>query len=578
MSAPRVRLVLTAGLLAAALAVAALLTGVLGALESGTVDERFRWRDAQPPADVAVIAVDDVTFSELEEAWPLPRSRYGQAVDRLHAAGAREIVLDVQFTEPTEEREDMALYDAIDRAGGAVLATTESDGHGHTNVLGGDENLEAIDARAGASNLPGEREGVLRRFAHDVVALKTLAVVVAERRGHRVDPKRFPEGGAYIDFRGPPGTIPTYSLSALLRGEVDAAALRGRTVVIGAAAPTLQDQHVTASSDAPMSGPEIQANAISTLLRDLPLRDAPTWVAVLATVLLAFIVPLLALRLRPLLAALAAPIVGVGYLALAQVAFEGGTVLPVVAPLFGLALATVATVAASHLLETLARQRMGERNVELRREVADAELEIIERLGHAVESRDEETGDHIERIGDLAHRLGLAAGMDVETAERLRRASAMHDVGKVAIPDSILRKPGRLTDEERAVMQTHTTIGASLLAGSRSPLVQMAEVIALTHHERWDGKGYPAGLSGEDIPLTGRITAICDVFDALVSPRVYKNAWPVEDALAEIERESGHHFDPELAALFLALQRERTASASSSTHASSDRVVESSRT
>ena len=349
--------------------------------------------------------------------------------------------------------------------------------------------------------------------------------------------------------------------------------------MIGAAAPTLHDVHVTAASVKPMSGPEVQANAIWTLLHGLPLRDAPLWLTLLVVAALSLVVPLLALGLRPLLAALAAPVAGAGYLVLVQVAFNAGTVLPVAAPLFGLALAMVATVAASHLLETLARQRMGERNIELRREVADAELEIIERLGRAVESRDEDTGDHIDRIGDLAHTLGLAAGLSVEQAERLRRASAMHDVGKVAIPDSILRKPGRLTDEERAVMQTHTTMGASLLAGSRSPLVQMAEVIALTHHERWNGTGYPAGLAGEAIPLTGRITAICDVFDALISPRVYKQAWTVDDALAEIERERGEHFDPELAALFLALHRDngsRAASASSSTQASSANAVESS--
>lgn len=552
----RSRLVLVAGLLSAVLAVAALLANVFGNLESTTVDQRFRIRGVTPEPQLVVVAVDDITFSDLDEAWPLPRSRYGQAVDRLHEAGAREIVLDVQFTEPTSEREDMALYDAIDRAGGAVMATTESDGRGGTNVLGGDENLRAIGAQAGASNLPGEREGVLRRYAHDVVGLRTLAVVVAERRGLPVDAASFPADGAYIDFAGPPGTVPTYSLSRLLRGEVPAAALRGKTVVIGAGAPTLRDQQVTSAGDAPMSGPEIQANAISTQLRGQPLRDAPVWVGVVATVLLAFLLPLLALRLRPLVAALAGPVLGAVYVGLAQLAFNAGTLVPVVAPLFGLAVATIATVAASHLLETLARQRMVESNVALRREVADAELEIIERLGRAVESRDEETGDHIDRIGDLAFRLGLAAGIDLKTAERLRRASAMHDVGKVAIPDSILRKPGRLTDDERAVMQTHTTIGASLLAGSRSPLVQMAEVIALTHHERWDGKGYPAGLSGEDIPLVGRITAVCDVFDALVSPRVYKNAWTVEDALDEIEKEAGHHFDPELAALFVSLQRE----------------------
>jgi CHASE2 domain-containing sensor protein len=548
----RVRLLLTAGLLAALVAGAAQQTGVLGVLESDSVDKRFERRGPVVPDDVVVVGVDDVTFSEMGVAWPLPRSLYGRAVKRLRAAGAREIVIDVQFTEETEPREDMALYTAIERAGGAVLATSESDGHGNTNVLGGDENLHAIGARAGASNLPEEDGGVIRRFTGSMTRLPTLAAVVAERQGRAVPP--FPAEGAYIDFRGPAGTVPTISFSALLRGDVDPKRLRGKTVVVGASAPTLHDRHATAAGREPMPGPEVQANAIWTLLHGLPLRDAPGWLALLAVAALSFLVPLIGLWVRPLLAALAAPAAGVGYVAFAQIAFERGMVIPVVAPLFGLALATVATVAASHVLETVARQRIAHRNDVLQREVRDAELEIIQRLGHAVESRDEETGDHIDRIGDLAHRLGLAAGLDAEEAERLRRASAMHDVGKIAIPDSILRKPGPLTPEERAVMQTHTTVGAQLLAGSRSPLVQMAEVIARTHHERWDGTGYPAGLSGEAIPLAGRITALCDVFDALTSPRVYKDAWTVDAALEEIARESGHHFDPELTALFLALQ------------------------
>jgi putative two-component system response regulator len=139
--------------------------------------------------------------------------------------------------------------------------------------------------------------------------------------------------------------------------------------------------------------------------------------------------------------------------------------------------------------------------------------------------------------------------MDADEAELLRHASAMHDVGKIAIPDTILRKPGPLTAEEWEVMKRHTTIGGDLLAGSRSPLVQMGEVIARTHHERWDGSGYPAGLAGEDIPLVGRICAVCDVFDALTSPRPYKHAWTVDDALTEIAAQSGRHFDPRLAAL-----------------------------
>jgi putative two-component system response regulator len=129
----------------------------------------------------------------------------------------------------------------------------------------------------------------------------------------------------------------------------------------------------------------------------------------------------------------------------------------------------------------------------------------------------------------------------------------MHDVGKIAIPDFILHKPEPLTASEREVMQRHTEVGGDLLAGSRSPVVQLGEVIARTHHERWDGSGYPAGLAGEAIPLAGRICAICDVYDALVSARPYKTAWAVEDALDEIRALSGSHFDPRLVELFLGL-------------------------
>jgi CHASE2 domain-containing sensor protein len=558
----RLRLLVTAGILAAAVAGAAQAGGVLEAMEASSVDQRFRERGANPPSDVVVIAVDDVTFSDLGRQWPFPRSLFGRAVSRLADAGAREIVLDVQFTEPTVPREDMALFDAIDRAGGAVLATSESDGHGGTNVLGGDENLAQIGAEAGASNLPdGENGGIIRRFTPSIAGLRTLAVVVAERQGRTVRPGDFERGGSYIDFRGPPGSVPTFSFSSLVRGEVDERKLRDKIVVLGASAPTIHDQHATAAAHQLMAGPEVQANAIWTLLHGLPLSSAPAWVGLLAVCALSMVVPLLALRVRAVIAALAAPVLGIGYHELAQVVFESGTVLPVVAPLFGLALATVATVAASHLLETVERQRIADVNDILASEVRsrtqdlrDTELEIIQRLGQAVESRDEETGDHIGRIGSLCRRLALAAGLGVDEAELLERASAMHDVGKIAIPDYILRKPGPLEPEERAVMERHTEIGGELLAGSRSRLVQTAELIARTHHERWDGTGYPAGLAGEEIPLAGRICAICDVFDALVSNRPYKAAWPVEEALEEIRRQAGRQFDPRLTELFLALE------------------------
>jgi CHASE2 domain-containing sensor protein len=563
MGGRRLRVLLTAGLLAALVAGAAYFTGVLGALEDSSIDARYRHREAERPNDVVVVAIDDRSFDELRERWPFKRSTFGRAATALHKAGAREIVYDVQFTEPTRPREDLALYDAIARAGGAVMATSQSDGHGHTLVLGGDANLRAIHAQAAASTFPDDTGGTIRRVPYAMVDLPTIATVVARREGHPLPRSAYEPGGAWIDFRGPPGTIPTVSFSALVQGKVPASLLRGKTVVIGATDPTIHDQHATSAGTELMAGPEVQANAIWTVLHGLPLRSAPPWINLLAVILLPLIVPLLAARVRPVIAALAAPAAGLGYVALAQLAFEHGTVLTVAAPVFGLALSGVATVAFSALVAGEERERALELNDVLEEQVRartqdlrDTELEMIQRLGHAVESRDEETGDHIARIGALSYRLALAAGLSAAEAELIQRASAMHDLGKIAVPDGILRKPGPLTTEERAVIERHTTLGAELLGGSRSPLVQLAEVIALTHHERWDGSGYPAGLAGEAIPLAGRICAVCDVFDALVSDRPYKRAWSVEEAREELRAQSGRHFDPRLVELFLALDAE----------------------
>jgi HD-GYP domain-containing protein (c-di-GMP phosphodiesterase class II) len=560
---PRLRMLLTAGVLAAAVAAAATFTGVLVPIENAALDRLFQKRTAQVPADVAVVAIDDVTFSDLKRQWPFPRSLMGRAVGRLAKAGAREIVIDIQYTEKSTDRQDLALYDAIGNAGGAVLATTETDGRGGTRVLGGEEELATIGAQAAAANLPDEAGGVIRRFGFEVAGLPTLAVTVADRLGQPVRKSAFGDDGALIDYRGGPGTIPTFSFSTLLAGRVDPELLRDRVVVIGATAPTLHDQHATPQGHELMSGPEVQANAIWTALHDFPLAAAPPWLDVLLIILAAASVPLLALRVRGTIAALAAPVLGFAYVAVAQLVFEHGIVLPQAAPISALALSSVATVAVSNLLESVERQRIAEVNDLLEEQVRErtselraTELEIINRLGQAVESRDEETGEHIERIARLCHRLGLAAGLSRDEAELLRRASAMHDVGKIAIPDDILRKPDPLTPEERAVMQRHTDVGGDLLAGSRSPVVQLGEVIARTHHEHWDGSGYPAGLAGEAIPLAGRITAICDVFDALVSERPYKSAWAIEDALDEIRALSGCQFDPQLVQLFVALARD----------------------
>jgi len=185
------------------------------------------------------------------------------------------------------------------------------------------------------------------------------------------------------------------------------------------------------------------------------------------------------------------------------------------------------------------------------RELHDTRLEIIHRLGRAAEYRDNETGLHIIRMSRYSKTLGQLAGMGEGEAELLLHASPMHDIGKIGIPDRILLKPGKLDADEWEIMKTHARIGADLLDGHPAPLLRMARDIALTHHEKWDGSGYPQGLAGEAIPLVGRIVAVADVFDALTSARPYKPAWPLERATAYLAEQRGRHFDPRLVELFL---------------------------
>lgn len=184
------------------------------------------------------------------------------------------------------------------------------------------------------------------------------------------------------------------------------------------------------------------------------------------------------------------------------------------------------------------------------RELRETRLEIIQRLGIAAEYRDNETGLHIVRMSQISFEIGKRAGLSSYESELLLNASPMHDVGKIGIPDKILLKTGSLNDDEWDIMKQHTTIGAKILTGHQSDLLQAAKTIAITHHERWDGSGYPEGLSRQDIPLLGRIVAIADVFDALTSKRPYKDAWPTERAIMVMEEDSGTHFDPMLLRTF----------------------------
>ncbi|MCW5942572.1 MAG: HD domain-containing protein [Fimbriimonadaceae bacterium] len=205
------------------------------------------------------------------------------------------------------------------------------------------------------------------------------------------------------------------------------------------------------------------------------------------------------------------------------------------------------------LYQELERRKAGleERVRERTAELEQAQREILQRLALAAEYRDDDTGAHTRRVGNLAALIALAMGLPKDRAEVLRTAAPLHDLGKIGIPDGILLKPGALTPAERESMRRHAVVGANILSGSSAELLRCAEEIARTHHERWDGLGYPDGLSGDRIPLVGRIVAVADVFDALTHPRPYKSAWEIPDAVREIQDKSGTQFDPAAVNAFL---------------------------
>jgi response regulator RpfG family c-di-GMP phosphodiesterase len=555
---------LLAGAAAGLVAAGASMSGVLAPLENASIDARFGMRHTAPVTDIVIVGIDEDSIREQRpRQWPFRRLRHAQAVDRLRQAGARAIVYDVQFTEASARPgDDLALYDAIGRAGGATLATSISLPDGRTNVLGGDELLAQIRSRAGAADLPNDRGAIVRRYPERAGQLPSIAVVAAARiSGRPLPASAFEDGHARIDFRGGLNAFPTISFGDLLAGRVPRERLRGKIVLVGATAPALQDSHATATSgSAKMAGVEVQAHALWTALHGNPLRDAPPWLAFVSMALLGFAVPLASLRLRPHVTILLAGGLAAAATIAAQVAFSHGVVVTVVGPLLALGLSTLATFIAGYALEARRRRVAAAYGRELELEVAartselrTTQLEVLQRLSQAAEQRDNETGTHLRRMSLLCGRLARATGMPEPKAEEIQQASLLHDIGKIGIPDEILHKPGRLTADERAVMQRHTTIGAELLVGSSSQLLRTAESIARTHHERWDGSGYPAGMAGAEIPLAGRIAAICDVYDALMTERPYKAAWTIDAALAHIEAERGRHFDPGLADCFVAL-------------------------
>ena len=559
-SRPGLRTFALAPVLGAAVGLVMLLTSVGDSLEDQTLDARSRLHADGAQQQIAVVAIDPKTFDPPnDEVWPFRRSRHAKVIDQLRRAGAKTVVYDVQFTEPTKSSEDLALYDAVARKPGTVLAATEVDEAGNTKVLGGAENTDAAKALVGMANLPTDTGGVIRKYYEQIGGVPSLAVqAVRSATGHV--PTRFHDGEAWIDYQGKPQSFPWLSFIDVEQGKFDPAAVRGKIVVVGASAPSLQDRHATPMSSELMAGPEVQANAIWTALNDNPLAAAPLWVGILIVLLGGLAPAVLAARTRLVVAVAGALALAALYAVGTYAAWGSGVILPVTAPLSALAVATVTAIVASYALANWERARVAQLNEVLEERVRErtaelrsTQLEVVHRLGQAAEARDGETGLHIQRIGHLSRALGIAHGMSIADADLLQQASAMHDVGKIGIPDRILLKPGRLEQSERTLMQTHTTIGAGILSGSSSSLLQMAEEIALTHHERWDGSGYPRGLRGEEIPVPGRICAIVDVFDALMSARTYKDAWTLDAALGELRGGRATHFDPELLDEFIEL-------------------------
>jgi adenylate cyclase len=366
MRSRQVRRARTIGLLVVAalsvgLGVVAYATDLFRTLDLNTVDTRFSIRGTQErPDDIVVVGIDDKTFNALDEQWPFPRHLHAEVIDRLSEAGAKVIAYDVQFSEPTEPKEDNALLLAVQRADGVVLSTTEVDAHGEGNVFGGEGVAEQIGATVGNTTVQVDPGGVLRHFFISFDGLVSFPVAAVEAATRRpVDRNEAGTDSPWIDYRGPPGTFDTYSFSDVLRGRVPDAAFRGKTVLVGATAPALQDFVATPASEGhEMAGPEMLANATWTVENGFPLKSVPGWINVLLIVLFGLLGPVVQLRLRPLIAFAATVLLGLLFVVLAQISFEEGWIVSVVYPLAALVLSAVGALAVTTLITAYERQQV----------------------------------------------------------------------------------------------------------------------------------------------------------------------------------------------------------------------------
>jgi CHASE2 domain-containing sensor protein/predicted Ser/Thr protein kinase len=380
-------LLLAVALIAAGLGTLAYTNHLLRRPEQLTIDARFQIRgtERQRTASFVLVNVDDTTFNyfrnrNLPSQWPFPRRYHARVIDELHRAGARVIAFDVQFTEPTDPVDDNALIEAVGHAGNVVLSTTEVGPHGSTDVLGGEEFLRRVDARAANTSVLPDSDGVIRNTQYSIGGLKTFGVVVAEAGTGRAVPASLfggVEKPVPIDYAGPPGTVRSISYSRVYDGRFPPGMFAGKIVIVGASAPTLQDLHQTPmSGSAPMAGDEVLANEAATVLAGIPLRKSSSFLTVLLIVLLALLVCVAGLRLGTLGVALA----GLGTLALwtlaTQLAFDSGTVLDFSDPAASLMLATGGTVIVGLRADSRERRR-------LRNLFASDSASVVEEVLHA---------------------------------------------------------------------------------------------------------------------------------------------------------------------------------------------------
>ncbi len=363
----KIGLLLGCAVVFTAITLAAKGSGGLDRIELNSIDARFAVRGTQkPPKDVVVVAIDDVSFEDLHlrfQDWP--RTFHARVLRNLAKAKPKAVIFDVQITEPARDgNEDLALYNAAGVARPVIFATTEVDADGGTGVFGNTakrsaDNLAAIGAKAAHGLFPVDAGGVIRRMDYSIKKLPTVGITTAATVTKRPVPAPSGRTGSeLIDYAGPPGTVDTVSYSKVYEGSIPASRFRGKVVVVGPTAPSLQDVHATSAGGGEMAGAEIQANAYETARRHFPLRGAGSTLDTFLIVVLGLLAPLLTMRISVLRVLPIVGVVAAGFLVAAQLAFDSGTVLLVAAPLLALALTTVAAFAVEFFTETRERRRL----------------------------------------------------------------------------------------------------------------------------------------------------------------------------------------------------------------------------